>query len=63
MWDALWRNGRVATMTAGAPFGLIEAGAVAAEGGRIAWVRAESALPAGYRGRHDLSAFDYLSRA
>jgi hypothetical protein len=49
-------------MTAGAPFGL-KAGAVAAEGGRIAWVGAESALPAGYRGRHDLSAFDYLSRA
>jgi imidazolonepropionase len=47
MWDALWRNGKVATMTAGAPFGLIEAGAVAAEGGRIAWVGAESALPAG----------------
>src|ERR1700732_5173877 len=46
MWDALWRNGKVATMTAGAPFGLIEGGAVAAEGGRIAWVGAESALPA-----------------
>jgi hypothetical protein len=62
MRDARWRNGKGATMTAGAPFGL-KAGAVAAEGGRIAWVGAESALPAGYRGRHDLSAFDYLSRA
>jgi imidazolonepropionase len=48
MWDALWRNGKVATMTAGAPFGLIEAGVVAAEDGRIAWVGAESALPADY---------------
>jgi imidazolonepropionase len=47
MWDALWRNGKVATMTAGAsaPFGLIEDGAVAAEDGRIAWIGAESALP------------------
>ena len=57
MWDALWRNGRVATMTAGAPFGL-KAGAVAAEGGRIAWVGAEAALPAGSaaaaRSVHDL---------
>ena len=38
MWDALWHNGKVATMTAGAPFGLVEAGAVAAQDGRIAWV-------------------------
>jgi len=47
MWDALWRNGKVATMTAGAnnPFGLIEDGAVAAEDGRIAWIGAASALP------------------
>ena len=58
MWDALWRNGKVATMTAGASFGLIEAGAVAAEGDRIAWVGAEAALPAGSaaaaRSVHDL---------
>ena len=58
MWDALWRNGKVATMTAGAPFGLIEAGAVAARDGRIAWVGAESALPAApaacARAVHDL---------
>lgn len=45
MWDALWRNGKVATMTGPTPFGLHEFGAVAAEGGRIAWVGAESALP------------------
>ena len=51
MWDALWRNGKVATMTAGAPFGLIEAGAVAAEGGRIAWVGPEAALPPAGGGR------------
>jgi len=47
MWDALWRNGKVATMTAGAsaPFGLIDDGVVAAEDGRIAWIGAASALP------------------
>ena len=48
MWDALWRNGKVATMTAGAsaPFGLIEDGAVAAEGGRIAWIGGSRRCPA-----------------
>src|SRR5687768_12635572 len=48
MWDALWRNGTLATMTADArtPFGLIEDGAIAAQDGRIAWIGAESALPA-----------------
>jgi imidazolonepropionase len=45
MWDALWRNGKVATMTEGAPFGLIAEGAIAAESGRIAWVGPEAALP------------------
>jgi imidazolonepropionase len=45
MWDALWLNGKLATMAAGAPFGLIEAGAIATQDGRIAWVGAQSALP------------------
>src|SRR5215467_6025278 len=58
MWDALWRNGKVATMTTSAPFGLIERGAIAVEDGRIAWVGEESALggSAGARARavHDL---------
>ncbi len=56
MWDALWRHGGVATMTEGAPFGLIERGAVAAQDGRIAWVGPESALPSGAGARvvHDL---------
>ena len=44
MWDALWRNGKVATMTTNAPFGLIERGAIAVQDGRIAWVGEESAL-------------------
>ncbi|HXA97043.1 MAG TPA: imidazolonepropionase [Candidatus Dormibacteraeota bacterium] len=45
MWDALWLNGKLATMATGAPFGLIEAGAIATQDGRIAWVGAQSALP------------------
>ena len=45
MWDALWLNGKLATMASGAPFGLIEVGAIAAQDGRIAWVGAQSALP------------------
>ena len=45
MWDALWCNGKVAPMTEGAPFGLIERGAIAVQDGLIAWVAAEAALP------------------
>src|SRR5215468_9548435 len=58
MWDALWRNGKMATMTPSAPFGLIERGAIAVEDGRIAWVGEESAMGGlpGTRARdvHDL---------
>jgi imidazolonepropionase len=44
--DRVWRNARLATMTAGgAPFGLIEDGALAARGGRIAWVGTGEDLP------------------
>ena len=45
MWDALWHGGKLATMTDASPFGLEPAGAVAVEGGRIAWVGPEAALP------------------
>jgi imidazolonepropionase len=45
MWDALWHRGKLATMTDASPFGLEGAGAVAVEGGRIAWVGPEAALP------------------
>ncbi|MEJ8836403.1 imidazolonepropionase [Ramlibacter sp. AN1133] len=43
----LWTNARVATQAAGAgaPYGLIEDGAVAVEDGRIAWVGARRDLP------------------
>ncbi len=39
MWDQLWWNARLATMVAGgAPYGAIEAGAIAVADGRIAFV-------------------------
>jgi len=37
MWDAVWTNGRLATMRGGR-YSVVERGAVAARGGRIAWV-------------------------
>ncbi len=50
MWDAIWTNGRLATMTAqgpGArvPYGAIEDGAVAVEDGAIAWLGPRAELP------------------
>ena len=50
MWDTLWRNARLATMAPpdgpdARPYGAVEAGAIAAEGERIAWLGPEAALP------------------
>ncbi|HYG90018.1 MAG TPA: imidazolonepropionase [Azospirillum sp.] len=46
MWDTMWTNARVATMTGnGAPYGAIDRAALAVEGGRIAWVGAMADLP------------------
>ena len=46
MWDDLWVNGRLATMTAGgAAYGAIEDGAIAPAEGRIAWVGSRPDLP------------------
>jgi len=44
MWDSLWHNARIATMTEGAPYGAIEPGAIGVEAGRIAWLGPESEL-------------------
>ncbi|MBM3522193.1 MAG: imidazolonepropionase [Alphaproteobacteria bacterium] len=46
MWDAIWINGVVATMEAGAPYGLIDNGAIGIDKGRIAWVGEAARLPA-----------------
>ena len=46
MWDTLWTNARLATMTAGgAPYGALEPAALAAEAGRIAWLGPMAGLP------------------
>lgn len=45
-WDRLWTGVDLATMT-DASLGVIEAGAIAATGGRIAWLGREAELPAG----------------
>jgi imidazolonepropionase len=47
MWDTLWLDAHLATMTAdGAPYGAIEDGAIAAKDGRIAWIGKRADLPA-----------------
>ena len=46
MWDDIWVNGRLATMVEGeVPYGAIEDAAIAAEGGRIAWLGRRGELP------------------
>lgn len=46
MWDTLWLDANLATMTPGAkPYGAIERGALAAKDGRIAWVGFAADLP------------------
>ncbi len=44
--DKIWRNARLATLRSGAGgYGMIEAGAIAATGGRIVWVGPDSERP------------------
>ncbi|HSW07585.1 imidazolonepropionase [Aquabacterium sp.] len=53
----LWRNARLATMCPGAPWGLIDAGALLVEGELLRWVGPESALPTALarRAEHSIS--------
>ncbi|HET8765319.1 MAG TPA: imidazolonepropionase [Rhodanobacter sp.] len=46
-WDLLVTHATLATFAGGAPFGLIEDGAIACVDGRIAWVGPAAELPAG----------------
>ncbi|MEP6998451.1 MAG: imidazolonepropionase [Betaproteobacteria bacterium] len=46
MSTTLWRNARLATLTAGPPWGLIERGAMLVDGDTLRWVGAEADLPA-----------------
>ncbi len=59
MWDAIWTNGRLATMADGGPYGAVESAAIAVAGGRIAWLGPTAELPgqpeALARERHDLA--------
>jgi imidazolonepropionase len=45
MWDRVWINANLATMTPTSPYGEIEAGALAVSGDRIAWLGPMAALP------------------
>jgi imidazolonepropionase len=45
MFDTIWLNAKLATMTGEQPYGLIEDGAIAARGDRIAWVGLRAELP------------------
>jgi imidazolonepropionase len=44
-WDRLLLNATVASMADGAPYGLLEQGAVALHRGQVAWIGAMNALP------------------
>jgi imidazolonepropionase len=45
MWDAIWIDGRLATMTDGAPYGAVEGAAIAVADGQIAWLGPSTELP------------------
>jgi imidazolonepropionase len=46
MLDTLWIGARLATMTKGAPYGAVGLGAIAIDGGHVAWVGRMEELPA-----------------
>jgi len=43
---SIWTNARLATMAGGAPYGLVDDGALAVRGGEIVWAGERAALPA-----------------
>lgn len=45
IWDDLWLDARLATMTSDQPYGLIDAGAIGVLDGRIAFVGSQTDLP------------------
>lgn len=45
MFDTLWKNIHIATMTAGGGYGIINNGAIGIKDARIAWIGAEKDLP------------------
>lgn len=47
-WDSLWLNVHLATMEAGADYGIIRDAAIAVKDGKIAWLGAAQNLPTGY---------------
>lgn len=47
-WDSLWLNVHLATMEAGADYGIIRDAAIAVKDGKIAWLGAAQDLPANY---------------
>ena len=52
----LWRNARLATMARGLPgLGVVEHGAVAAQGGRIVYAGLEAEMPAGLRNASEIT--------
>ncbi len=55
-WDLLVRHAHLATLAPGSPLGELLDGAVAVRGGRIAWLGADRALPAGARASAELAA-------
>ena len=50
MSSGLWRNANLATLAEGSGLGIVEQGALAVSGGRIAWAGPEAALPEAFRG-------------
>ena len=68
MWDTLWVDANLATMTSGgAPYGALEDGAIAVKDGRIVWVGRRIDLPGSPRsamelhnGSRDLAQSVYL---